>query len=80
MEKEKFELPENYTLLPLTKDTVAEFPLHSVNYTDTIGIKASHERNKWFNAMEGLNEERMNDNIEVHMSSYDDHMLSTLLP
>eukprot|EP00112_Aurelia_sp_Birch-Aquarium-sp1_P020486 Seg5293.3 transcript_id=Seg5293.3/GoldUCD/mRNA.D3Y31 product="hypothetical protein" protein_id=Seg5293.3/GoldUCD/D3Y31 len=86
----KLELPENYTVLPPTKSTSPEFPLQSVNYTETEDIKASNERSKWLNAVDGLNKEEIEDNIKVRMSWPAFHSnevsnvpvksLSTLLP
>ena len=64
----KLELPENYTVLPLTKSTVPEFPLQSVNYTEAEGIQAFRERRKWLNALDSLDEEKIEDNIKDRMS------------
>ena len=77
-------------MLPLTKSTVPEFPLQSVNYTEAEGIQAFRERRKWLNALDSLDEEKIEDNIKDRMSWSAFHSnevsnvpvksLSTLLP
>ena len=64
----KLELPENYTVLPQVIKKVPEFALQSVNYTEAQSINAFHERSKWLNAINSLNEERVEDSIKARVS------------
>ena len=76
----RLELPENYTVLPQVIEKVPEFPLQSVNYTEAQSITAFHERDKWLNAINSLNEERVEDSIKarVSWSGYHSNQVSSI--
>ena len=67
-------------MLPQVIEKVPKFPLQSVNYTEAQSITAFHERNKWLNAINSVNEERVEDSIKarVSWSGYHSNQVSSI--